>query len=397
MNEYINSFDVLLEKDELVCLSSGVPLNSEATEFLLSSYAMGKERKNEFVNNRINESFHDPIHRCKISTFKVMAKKTTPSSNMSIEVNRDILGRLLSTSLKESKTIDFVKALHYPLCEVPLSLTNADGTMRKTNKSKLASMIISNTSTTDISKQQTAYIIDVMAYIRTMVNLPDTYERLAWQFLSGIPKGFSRIDLVADSYFSISIKNSERIKRGTSKKIIVKSMKSKLSSEFGQFMSCGENKSRLIELLFEVIKSEREDVLEMLRCDALVLSRERECKVLTHLEEKPYSQLLTTQEEADTKIIAHAVEFLHQSTENKVVIRSPSGDTDILVLSAALLYDFKEHVLIDNGSGQARKCIDLRSLQFSACKYSAMLGLHAFTGNDYLSSFFRKGKENAGN
>ena len=56
-----------------------------------------------------------------------------------------------------------------------------------------------------------------MAYIRTMVNLPDTYERLAWQFLSGIPKGFSCIDLVADSYFNNSIKDAKRIKCGTSK------------------------------------------------------------------------------------------------------------------------------------------------------------------------------------
>ena len=90
-----------------------------------------------------------------------MARKTTTSNNKSIEVNKDIFGRLIS--LKEKKTIDFVKALHYP---VPLSLVNADGTMRNTNKTKLANIIISNTFTTDISKQQTPYIIDVMAYIR---------------------------------------------------------------------------------------------------------------------------------------------------------------------------------------------------------------------------------------
>ena len=113
-----------------------------------------------------------------------MAKKTTTSNNKSIEVNRDILESLLSISMKSL----------YPLCEVPLSLANADGTMRKTNRSKLANIIISNTFPTDISKQQTAYIINVMTYIRTMVNLPDTYERLACQFLSGIPKGFSCID-----------------------------------------------------------------------------------------------------------------------------------------------------------------------------------------------------------
>ena len=51
------------------------------------------------------------------------------------------------------------------------------------------------------------------------------------------------------------------------------------------------------------------------------------------------------------------------------------------------------HVLIDNGSAQSRKCLDLRSLQFSECKYSTILGLHAFTGNDYFLSFSRKGKE----
>ena len=53
-------------------------------------------------------------------------------------------------------------------------------------------------------------------------------------------------------------------------KITVRSMKSKLPSEFSQFLSCGENKNILIEL-FEVIKNEREEVLEMLRCDELVL------------------------------------------------------------------------------------------------------------------------------
>ena len=93
-------------------------------------------------------------------------------------------------------------------------------------------------------------------------------------------------------------------------------MKSKLPSQFSQFLSCGENKNRLIELLFEVTKNERK-VLEMLRCDELVLLRE--CKLLTHIEEKTYDQLLSTQEEADTKIIAHAVEILHQDTKTKLL------------------------------------------------------------------------------
>ena len=166
--------------------------------------------------------------------------------------------------------------------------------------------------------------------------------------MSGVPTSFSRIDLVVDSYFNNAIKDAKRIKRGISMIIIiiiiiiiiVRSMKAKLPSEFSQFLSCGENKNRLIELLFEVIKNKREEVLEMGRCDEL-LSREGKCKLLAHIEEKTYDQLLSTQEEADIKIFGHAVEILHQDIENKVVTRSPPNDTDILVLSAALLYNFR--------------------------------------------------------
>ena len=86
-------------------------------------------------------------------------------------------------------------------------------------------------------------------------------------------------------------------------KIIVRSMNSKLPSELSQFLSYGENKNRLIELLFEAINNEREEVLEMLRCDELVLSREGECKLLTHIDEKTYDQLLNTHERQTPKLL----------------------------------------------------------------------------------------------
>ena len=59
-----------------------------------------------------------------------------------MEVNRDILGKLLSISMRKGRVVDFVKALEYPLSTVPLNISNADGTMRKTNKSELAKLIL---------------------------------------------------------------------------------------------------------------------------------------------------------------------------------------------------------------------------------------------------------------
>ena len=72
------------------------------------------------------------------------------------------------------------------------------------------------------------------------------------------------------------------------------------------------------------------------------------------------------------------------------MIRSPSGDIDILTLFVA--NDFGGvKVLIDNGTGKHRKIIDATSSALDTEKKKALVGLHAFSGNDYVSSFFRKG------
>ena len=146
-----------------------------------------------------------------------MAKKPTAKNKKSIaNVIRDILAKLLSIYVRKGKTIDFEKALKYPLCDIPLSLENADGTMRKTNKRKLVKIILLRMETEPLPnflKQKTAFIVDVMALIRTMSNLPYTFEILAWKFLSYIPKCYYRVDFVADCYFKSSIKDAERSKR----------------------------------------------------------------------------------------------------------------------------------------------------------------------------------------
>ena len=92
-------------------------------------------------------------------------------------------------------------------------------------------------------------------------------------------------------------------------------------------------------------------------------------------------------EEVDTKVIAHAIEYLPSSNEKNVLIRSPSGDPDIIVLCVSLLYTYKERVFIDNGTGKSRKLIWLGGINLSHEKCKALLGMHAFTGNDYFSSF----------
>ena len=73
------------------------------------------------------------------------------------------------------------------------------------------------------------------------------------------------------------------------------------------------------------------------------------------------------------------------------MVRSPSGDIDILALFVA--HDFSGgRIFIDNGTGKSRKIIDVTSSTFEFEKKRALIGMHAFSGNDYISSFFRKGQ-----
>ena len=59
-----------------------------------------------------------------------------------VEVNINVIGTLLALSARSERLIDFQKALSHPLCSVPLSLANPDGSRRTTQKSKLSDIIL---------------------------------------------------------------------------------------------------------------------------------------------------------------------------------------------------------------------------------------------------------------
>ena len=81
-----------------------------------------------------------------------------------------------------------------------------------------------------------AVVIDFIALVRTMVEIPNTFEGLALKLLKLIPSGYPRIYLVADTYRTQSMKNAERESRGTSSRILVRSVQSKIPRDFSQMV-----------------------------------------------------------------------------------------------------------------------------------------------------------------
>ena len=221
-----------------------------------------EEQYHTFIDNRIKTTevkIHEPITRSKLLLLKNACKKFEVIKNNKhqlVEINRNILGKLLAYSVKSGRAIDFQTALQYPLSPVPLAFANPDGTGRVTKKSQLMQIMLSyvndlsDYSDVRIPKEQiAAYLVDLMALIRVLPGVCGTYEELAQKGFNALPVGYQRIDIVADTYRENSLKNSERTKRGCSKRVLIHSSKSKVHRNFADFLKNGENKSRLIELI----------------------------------------------------------------------------------------------------------------------------------------------------
>jgi hypothetical protein len=155
-------------------------------------------------------------------------------------------------------------------------------------------------------------------------------------------------------------------------------------------MMNSENKCRLIDIIFDFIIKEKNRCLQILRANKIILSRDGACHEVTSSAVNRLDNLSSNQEEADTKVILHTLDALDKH-DSKVHLRSPSADTDILVLCIALIQN-PERVYYDYGVGKNRKSVCLSDYQVPPDEREALIGFHAVTGNDYTSAFFGKGK-----
>ena len=149
----------------------------------------------------------------------------------------------------------------------------------------------------------------------------------------------------------------------------------------------------MILLMKDVIVKKGLKVLELLACDEIYFSTDNECAKLTRDFAVGEEFLASNQEEADTKVVRHCKHALARSPNKNIILRSPSADIDITVIMTGKCIEEKDHCFIDYGTGKNRRGTWLGNIDMKATMKEALIGFHAFTGNDYVSSFFRKGKE----
>ena len=132
------------------------------------------------------------------------------------------------------------------------------------NKNKLALIFISksNEENTDTLKENTTYVVDLMALVRVVMVILETFEDL-------------HLSWVCTGCFANFIKAAEKAKRDSATKMIIKPPKLKVHRDFSNVFLNGENKTYIIELFFQTIKEKRSHILNALRTPQMIFSHKQ--------------------------------------------------------------------------------------------------------------------------
>ena len=133
--------------------------------------------------------------------------------------------------------------------------------------------------------------------MRAVKNVPKTFEDLTIKLINDVPQRYNVVYFVCGTYFEKSIKAAERNNRGSSDRLVVRSSKMRIPSDFQKFLDNNNNKERLLSHNNSSIDRK------------IHFARGSTCKLLS----RGYADVTFTvnHEDADTKLIClvkHAIE-----------------------------------------------------------------------------------------
>ena len=142
----------------------------------------------------------------------------------------------------------------------------------------------------------------------------------------------------------------------------------KVPYDLDNFLSVGENKEELFKLIQRSVEKQSLGNKTVIFC---YLNR---CVSVSVDGAIDLSGLSSEYEEVDYMFVAYSV-----IEEGNIMIRSPSGDVDIIVMLIANLDKISATVYVDNGTGNNRKVLHLNSCTLSSEIRDAVIGLHAIS------------------
>ena len=116
----------------------------------------------------------------------------------------------------------------------------------------LSSIVTDNVNT----DHATCLVIDLIATIRSIAKVSNTFRELALQLLHQILSMYQTVYAASDTYLERSIKSSECEIRGQAETFVIRNPDIRIPPVFKKFLNNGTNKERLLELIEDVWKGD---------------------------------------------------------------------------------------------------------------------------------------------
>ena len=387
-SNFLNPFDSSLEKDHLYNISSGAAVSADIENDLLTAEEQGATARSKFVEQRLKtkESFFEPIKRMNLKTMASVKKKIklTSSESKVVEYKHqgNIVTKLLVKSQDSKSRVDMAELMRFCITPVPYCIGTADGYLAKTNKATGFSSLTKDIMDDPLPNANVLTIEDGNALFYYLKEVPDNFKQIC-EKLYNMTRNYEDVIVSTDSYSKTSVKALERSRRGVSEKLIVKGAKTRRPYDWKGFLCNDDNKQQLIELMHTTWPEFVED-----RNVILVKNGEA-----FHIGEQVESipELRSNQEETDSRVVLYCA-YAAQQEYQYVRVRTPDSDIFWILLHHARNIDIT--ILFDTGHGNKKRLINITRLSqhYSEQMCEAMLGLHAFTGCDSVSSFKGVGK-----
>ena len=285
VNNFTNPFTIV-DHEKLYSIASGAPVSPDVEKDVLQAESVGKAGKADFIKRLQSGepvSFFDPIKRKKLKTMEASNKKVMLTSSK---------GKVTICSTSRHYCTKCIKICCYTYLLIipahpvpgakqhripaPCQVTEA----RRTIGSRRTHDIHSNACTSQpwhtrwifLEDQQSydstpppgrrhpenlpypkdaLFIQDGMALLHILTNLPPTCREICLQVLDQM---VAKKDFLfsTDSYHPESIKAQERLRRGSSEKIIVAGPATRKPYDFKVFLANDDNKKQLCQLMLRV-------------------------------------------------------------------------------------------------------------------------------------------------
>ncbi|XP_065671561.1 uncharacterized protein LOC136089469 [Hydra vulgaris] len=405
INNMVNPF-ITFPSSELIQISSGRVASCDVKNDLQEAVVKGEFEFQKFVRDKIaceSPEIFTTLKRQNLKTFSSLKSnfetKNSKGQMISLKANRNTFARLFLVA--QNKSINAKDILSGCLSAYPLSIAGSDGTFVKSPKSKLLHELEKKTNDpiTDSVPEGNALILDAMALLHGLVDVPDSYGEVADLVLKIVIQQAhyhksSRVDFVSDRYPLQSIKYAEHYKRSTESDIliIIYNKDQKVYRPWKNFMSNGKNKETFISFLFNCWKEINPILINGLD---LYFTYEDKCYRFTSFDSElvvvEVNDLKCDHEEADTRLMLHVQHA--SNTKQNIIVKS--SDTDVFVLCTFVKCLLpKIDLYFWTGQRNLQRIISINNVvhYWSTQTCLSLPGFHAFTGCDFTSGFFGKGK-----